>query len=119
MSELKAMSVMTAYQLECNDDDLVYLKSDVDKVIAEKDTENESLLQQNRELCQALQVMYSKEAYDRLAAEIRRLNRALYKALANMFVCRRELAARNALEEEECKNQGFAETCRALAEKFK
>ena len=35
MSELKAMTIMTAYQLECNDDDLVYLKSDADKVIAE------------------------------------------------------------------------------------
>lgn len=37
MNELKAMTVIDAYQLEYNDDDLVYLKSDVDKVIAEKD----------------------------------------------------------------------------------
>ena len=29
------------------------------------EAENESLLQQNRELCQALQVMYSKEEYDK------------------------------------------------------
>lgn len=35
MSELKAMTVLNAYQLECNDDDLVYLKSEADKVIAD------------------------------------------------------------------------------------
>lgn len=29
------------------------------------EAEHESLLQQNRELCQALQVMYSKEEYDK------------------------------------------------------
>ena len=39
MSELKAMTVIDAYQLECNDNDLVYLKSEVDKAIAEKDAE--------------------------------------------------------------------------------
>lgn len=37
MTELKAITVINAYQLECNDNDLVYLKSDVDKVLAEKD----------------------------------------------------------------------------------
>lgn len=37
MSELKAITVLNAYQLECDDNDLVYLKSDVDKVLAEKD----------------------------------------------------------------------------------
>ena len=34
MSELRAMTVLNAYQLECNDNDLVYLKSEADKVIA-------------------------------------------------------------------------------------
>lgn len=58
MSELKAITVLNAYQLECNDNDLVYLKSDVDKVIAEKD------------------------------AEIRRLKHALYKACANWAICK-------------------------------
>lgn len=53
MKELKAITVINAYQLECNDNDLVYLKPDVDKVLAEKDD------------------------------EIRRLQRALYKACAN------------------------------------
>ena len=53
MKELKAITVINAYQLECNDNDLVYLKSDVDKVLAEND------------------------------AEIHRLKRALYKACAN------------------------------------
>lgn len=46
----------------------VYSKSDVDAAIDELKTENESLLQQNRELCLALQVMYSKEEYDKLKA---------------------------------------------------
>lgn len=35
MDELKAMTVLNAYQLECNDDDLVYRKSEADKVITE------------------------------------------------------------------------------------
>lgn len=39
MSELKAMTVIDAYQLEYNDDDLVYLKSEVDAILAEKDEE--------------------------------------------------------------------------------
>lgn len=48
-----------AAKIEC------YRKEDADKVIAELESENESLLQQNRELCQALQVMYGKDAYDK------------------------------------------------------
>lgn len=43
----------------------VVSKDEADKVIAELKAENESLLQQNRELCQALHVMYSKEEYDK------------------------------------------------------
>lgn len=35
MNELKAITVIDAYQLECDDNDLVYLKSEADKVIAE------------------------------------------------------------------------------------
>ena len=42
-----------------------YPKSEADKVIAELKAENKSLLQQNHELCQALQVMYSQEEYDK------------------------------------------------------
>lgn len=49
-------------KIECT---RVYIKAEVDKVIAELKAENESLLQQNHELCQALQVMYSKEEYDK------------------------------------------------------
>ena len=78
-----------------------YPKSEVEEAIAEIKEENESLLQQNRELCQALQVMYSKEEYGKLQKELeslkashyaemvdagmreRRLRRALYKACAN------------------------------------
>lgn len=79
----------------------LYLKSKVDHLLDEKDAEIEDLLRQNRELCQALQVMYSKEEYGKLQKEIeslkathdtemmdagmreRRLRRALYKACAN------------------------------------
>ena len=50
-----------------------YEKSEADKVIAELKTENDSLLQQNRELCQALQVMYSKEEYDKQKAKADKL----------------------------------------------
>lgn len=46
MSELKAITVLNAYQLECNDNDLVYLKSDVDAVLAEKDYEISKLKEQ-------------------------------------------------------------------------
>lgn len=66
MNELKAITVLNAYQLECNDNDLVYLKSDVDKVIAEKDT------------------------------AIRRLKRALYKACANWANCEKRINGRDA-----------------------
>ena len=51
----------------------VYLKDEVDAVIDELKTENESLLQQNRELCLALQVMYSKEEYDKQKAKADKL----------------------------------------------
>lgn len=51
----------------------VYSKSDVDAAIDELKTENESLLQQNRELCLALQVMYSKEEYDKQKAKADKL----------------------------------------------
>ncbi len=86
----------------------VYCREDVDAVIAEKDkeivelkAEKESLLQQNREICQALHEMYSKEEYDELKQKLEdakataytesvdasmrehRLKRALYKACAN------------------------------------
>lgn len=61
MSELKVYRI-----IGIEFDSQFYHKSEVDKVIAELETENESLLQQNRELCRALQVMYSKEEYDKL-----------------------------------------------------
>lgn len=53
--ELKAMKVIDAYQLECDDNDLVYRKSEVDKVIAEKDKEiaelKEEVNEQTFKLC--------------------------------------------------------------------
>lgn len=54
-----------------------YRKYEVDALLAEKDAENESLLQQNRELCHAMHAMYSKEAYDKLKTENARLKKEL------------------------------------------
>jgi len=51
--------------------------------------------------------------------EIRRLKRALYIVLARSFCCMRELSARNALYEEECKWDNFKEKCLSMAECFK
>ena len=36
---MKAMTVLNAYQIECNDNDLVYLKSEVDTILTDKDKE--------------------------------------------------------------------------------
>ena len=62
----------------------VYLKSDVDSAIDELKTENESLLQQNRELCLALQVMYSKEEYDKQKAEHHKERHEYIKMIAEL-----------------------------------
>lgn len=55
----------------------MYKVAEVDAAIEELKAENESLLQQNRELCQALQVMYSEEEY-------KKLQRALWLARAEL-----------------------------------
>lgn len=77
MSELKAVHAFDVYEAytKTGDDDAaqVYLKSEVDAAIDELKTENESLLQQNRELILALQVMYSKEEYDKQKAKADKL----------------------------------------------
>lgn len=41
--ELKPMTVLNAYQVECDDNELVYRKSEVDKVLNNKDKEIEDL----------------------------------------------------------------------------
>ena len=77
MSELKAVHAFDVYEAytKTGDDDAaqVYLRSEVDAAIDELKTENESLLQQNRELILALQVMYSKEEYDKQKAKADKL----------------------------------------------
>lgn len=55
----------------------VCLKEDVDAAIAELKEEVNNLLMQNRELCQALQVMYSAEEYTKLQAENAELKQKL------------------------------------------
>ena len=64
---------------------LYYPKYQVDAAIDELKTENESLLQQNRELCLALQVMYSKEEYDKQKAENAELKQNLEDAKATAY----------------------------------
>ena len=49
----------------------------------------------------------------------RRLRRALYIVLARLFCCMRELAARNALYDDECKWDDFKTTCLKKAEEYK
>ena len=69
---------LTAYGMAdpaIGDEYEMYKVTEVDAAIAELKEENESLLQQNRELCQALQVMYSE-------AEYKKLQRALWLARA-------------------------------------
>ena len=58
---------------------------EVDQVLDEKDTEIEDLLRQNRELCQALQVMYSKEEYGKLQKEIESLKAKLESVQASAY----------------------------------
>ena len=63
---------------------LYYPKDQVDAAIDELKTENESLLQQNRELCLALQVMYSKEEYDKQKAEHHKERHEYIKMIAEL-----------------------------------
>lgn len=63
----------------------VYPKEDVDRLLNEKDEEIEDLLRQNRELCQALQVMYSKEEYGKLQKEIESLKAKLESVQASAY----------------------------------
>ena len=51
--------------------------------------------------------------------EVRRLKRALYIVLARSFNCMRELSARNALYDDECKWDNFKTTCLKKAEEYK
>lgn len=58
--------------------DEVYLAKEADEAIAELKEEVNNLLMQNRELCQALQVMYSAEEYTKLQDENAELKKKLY-----------------------------------------
>lgn len=69
----------------------VCLKEDVDAAIAELKEEVNNLLMQNKELCQALQVMYSAEEYAKLQAEntgLKAANKQLKERIANGDVSR-------------------------------
>ena len=99
----KAYNRWTDEEMPTPNDDLifneVYLKYEVDAAIDELKTENESLLQQNRELCQALQVMYSKEEYDKQKAqfvplyeELKRVKDENENLKNNLFVVETDIA---------------------------
>jgi hypothetical protein len=86
---------LTPIELECNMGPDVngvehrepWKAYDIDEVnllLDEKDAEIEDLLRQNRELCQALQVMYSKEEYGKLQKEIESLKAKLEDARATV-----------------------------------
>ena len=64
MKELKAITIINAYQLECNDNDLVYLKPDVDKVLAEKDATIADLIEKNKRLANKDVIMASETIKD-------------------------------------------------------
>lgn len=85
----------------------VYLKEKVDAILAEKDAEIESL-----------KASHYAEMVDAGMLE-RRLKRALYIVLARLFCCMRELAARNALYDDECKWDNFKTTCLKKAEEYR
>ena len=120
----------------------VCLKEDVDKTLAEKDKEIARLKEricngdvsrmtwiddcfdkdkEIAELKQKLEDVQASMYCDVVDAnmEVRRLKRALYIVLARSFCCMRELAARNALYDDECKWDNFKTTCLKKAEEFK
>lgn len=76
---------------------------------------------ENAELKQKLEDVQASMYADVVDAnmEVRRLKRALYIVLARSFCCMRELAARNALYDDECKWDNFKTTCLKKAEEYK
>ena len=73
-------------------DHAVYKATEVDKVLAQKDKEIaklkeevNNLLMQNRELCQALQVMYSAEEYTKLQNKNAELKQKLENVQESMY----------------------------------
>ena len=126
-----------------------YPKSDADAIIAQKDFEIDRLKEFNAFLKQRIsngdvgcsiflddleqkdkEIAELKQKLENVQAsmyadvvdanmEVRRLKRALYIVLARSFCCMRELAARNALYDDECKWDNFKTKCRAKAEEYK
>ena len=123
MSELKALTVMTAYQLECNDDDLVYLKFEADKVIAGLKQKLEAKEIEFANLKEdALNTDKAREKWFQLARkqamENKGLRRALYKACANWARAERRPLETWGCYEEAQKWLDAEHKCLAMAEKF-
>lgn len=103
IAELKA-------KLEENDKDIAYWREEYDKETKLTDALNAEI--------ESLKASHYAEMVDAGMRE-RRLKRALYIVLARSFCCMRELAARNALYDDECKWDNFKTTCLKKAEEYK
>lgn len=91
-----------------------YGYNEVNEAIAELKVK---LSEKDKEL-ESLKASHYAEMVDAGMRE-RRLRRALYIVLARLFCCMRELAARNALYDDECKWDNFKTTCLKKAEEYK
>lgn len=63
----------------------VVSKQSADEAIAELKAQNDSLLQQNHEICEALSVMYSKEEYNQLKAKLDEKDKELESLKASHY----------------------------------
>lgn len=131
------MSKLNVYHHELRHNEYAefYLKFEADKVIAEKDEEIYNIKYSRDEWAKACnqkdkEIAELKKKLEDVQAsmyadvvdanmEVRRLKRALYIVLARSFCCMRELAARNALYDDECKWDNFKTTCLEKAEEYK
>ena len=99
------------------DESIAELKQKLDKAIAERDG-NQVCIDALKEKLENVQASMYADVVD-ANMEVRRLKRALYIVLARSFCCMRELAARNALYDDECKWDNFKTTCLKKAEEYK
>lgn len=127
---------------EYTGDSLVYSIIEVDEILEDKDKEIAELKQKldekeswvkmlgEGEAALSLELEKTKQKLENVQAsmyadvvdanmEVRRLKRALYIVLARSFCYMRELAARNALYDDECKWDNFKTTCLKKAEEYK
>jgi hypothetical protein len=90
---MKAMTVLNAYQVECDDNELVYRKSEVDKVLNNKDKEIEDL----KNLHYVDMMDLDMENY-KLKEQLRKYKRM--RAYWIAIVCYRKFCAASSVKEE-------------------